>query len=399
MMIYYVVLGISILAGIAGQMLLKAGSDAPTLVAQILRPSSLLGLAFYGSAAFLYMFALRKIPAIGRLSQRLALLCDRGGARALPFRRAVRHQADRRHRAHHGRGGADQARHEETSVTYEQIKYEVKDGILTVTLNRPDKLNAFTGKMLSELLDAIDRSDRDDEVRAVVFTGPGRGFCAGADLSGGANTFNAENRGPVDPGLDGHRDGGGLFTLRLYDSLKPTIAACNGPAVGVGVTMQLAMDVRLASEAARYGFVFTRRAIVMEACSSWFLPRLVGPQQALEWVMTGRVFPAEEALRGRLVRSIHKPEELLPPAYALAREIADNTAPVSVALNRQMLWKMLGADHPMEAHKVDSKGIYARGKSADVKEGVSAFLEKRPARFPMKVSDGMPSYYPWWSAR
>ena len=226
---------------------------------------------------------------------------------------------------------------------------------------------------------------------------PGRGFCAGADLSGGANTFNAENRGPVDPGLDGHRDGGGLFTLRLYDSLKPTIAACNGPAVGVGITMQLAMDVRLASEAARYGFVFTRRAIVMEACSSWFLPRLVGPQQALEWVMTGRVFPAEEALRGRLVRSVHKPDELLPAAYALAREIADNTAPVSVALNRQMIWKMLGADHPMEAHKVDSKGIYARGKSADVKEGVTAFLEKRPAKFPMKVSDGMPSYFPWWT--
>ena len=218
-------------------------------------------------------------------------------------------------------------------MTYEQIKYETKDGILTITLNRPDKLNAFTGKMLSELLDAMDRADRDDDVRAIVFTGAGRGFCAGADLSGGANTFNAENRGPVDPGLDGHRDGGGLFTLRLYDSLKPTIAACNGPAVGVGITMQLAMDIRLASEAARYGFVFTRRAIVMEACSSWFLPRLVGPQQALEWVMTGRVFAAEEALAGRLVRSIHKPDELLPAAYALAREIADNTAPVSVALN------------------------------------------------------------------
>src|SRR5262245_56671024 len=191
----------------------------------------------------------------------------------------------------------------------------------------------------------------------------------------------------------------GLFTLRLFDLLKPTIAACNGAAVGIGVTMQLAMDVRLASEAARYGFVFTRRAIVMEACSSWFLPRLVGPQQAMEWVMTGRVFPAEEALRGRLVRSIHKPDELLPAAYALAREIADNTAPVSVALNRQMLWKMLAADHPMEAHKIDSKGIYARGKSADVKEGVVAFLEKRPARFPMKVSDGMPSYFPWWRER
>src|SRR5262249_6625986 len=206
-------------------------------------------------------------------------------------------------------------RHEGAGVTYKPIKYETSDGILTITLNRPDKLNAFTGRMLSELLDAIDRSDRDDDIRAVVFTGAGRGFCAGADLSGGASTFDAQNRGPVDPGPDRHRDGGGLFTLSLYDSLKPSIAACNGPAVGVGVTMQLAMDVRLASEAARYGFVFTRRAIVMEACSSWFLPRLVGPQQALEWVMTGRVFPAEEALRGRLVRSVHKPAQLLPPPY------------------------------------------------------------------------------------
>ncbi|HJQ58681.1 MAG TPA: crotonase/enoyl-CoA hydratase family protein [Vineibacter sp.] len=284
-------------------------------------------------------------------------------------------------------------------MDYEQIKYDVKDSVLTITLNRPDKLNAFTGRMLTELLDAIDRADRDDGVRAVVFTGAGRGYCAGADLSGGANTFNAENRGPVDPGLDGHRDGGGMLTLRLFECLKPLISACNGPAVGVGVTMQLAMDIRLASEAARYGFVFTRRGIVMEACSSWFLTRLVGPQQALEWVMTGRVFSAEEALAGRLVRSVHKPEALLPEAHKLAREIADNTAPVSVALNRQMLWKMMGADHPMEAHKVDSKGIYARGKSADVREGVVSFLEKRKANFPDKVSKDMPVYFPWWKER
>jgi enoyl-CoA hydratase/carnithine racemase len=284
-------------------------------------------------------------------------------------------------------------------MDYEQIRYEVKDNILTVTLNRPDKLNAFTARMLSELLDAVDRADRDDDVRAIIFTGAGRGFCAGADLSGGANTFNAENRGPVDPGLDGHRDGGGLLTLRLFDCLKPLIAACNGPAVGIGVTMQLAMDVRLASEEARYGFVFTRRGIVMEACSSWFLPRLVGPQQALEWVMTGRVFSAEEALRSRLVRSVHKPAELLPAACGLAREIADNTSAVSVALNRQMIWKMLGADHPMEGHKVDSKGIYARGKSADVREGVVSFLEKRKASFPDRVSKDMPGYFPWWQER
>lgn len=282
---------------------------------------------------------------------------------------------------------------------YEQIKYEVAEGILTVTLNRPDKLNAFTGQMLSELLDALDQADRDDAVRAIVFTGAGRGFCAGADLSGGGDTFNRERRGGVDPGLDGHRDGGGKLTLRLYECLKPVISACNGPAVGVGVTMQLGMDIRLASTEARYGFVFTRRGIVMEACSSWFLPRLVGMQQAQEWVLTGRVFGAEEALQGGLVRSVHKPDELLPAAYALAREIADNTSAVSVALNRQMLWKMLGADHPMEAHKVDSKGIYSMGKSADVKEGVTSFLEKRKPVYPMKVSKDMPSYFPWWQER
>ncbi|MEO8559394.1 MAG: crotonase/enoyl-CoA hydratase family protein [Rhodospirillales bacterium] len=284
-------------------------------------------------------------------------------------------------------------------MNYEQIKYEAKDGVLTITLNRPDKLNAFTQQMLSELLDALDKADRDDAVRAIVFTGSGRGFCAGADLSAGGNTFNREHRGGVDPGLDGHRDGGGKLTLRLFECLKPVISACNGPAVGVGVTMQLAMDIRLASTEAKYGFVFTRRGIVMEACSSWFLPRLVGVQQAMEWVSTGRVFSADEALKGRLVRSVHQPAELLPAAYALAREIADNTSSVSVALNRQMMWKMLGADHPMAAHKIDSKGIYAMGKSADVKEGVMAFLEKRKANFPMKVSTDMPSYFPWWQER
>ncbi len=284
-------------------------------------------------------------------------------------------------------------------MQYEQIKYEIANGILTITLNRPDKLNAFTGQMLTELLDALDKADRDDDVRAIIFTGAGRGFCAGADLSAGGDTFNRERRGGVDPGLDGHRDGGGKLTLRLYECLKPVISACNGPAVGVGVTMQLAMDIRLASTEARYGFVFTRRGIVMEACSSWFLPRLVGIQQAQEWVLTGRVFGAEEAHRGGLVRSIHKPDELLPAAQTLAREIADNTSAVSVALNRQMMWKMLGADHPMEAHKVDSKGIYSMGKSADAKEGVTSFLEKRKPVYPMKVSKDMPSYFPWWQER
>ncbi len=282
-------------------------------------------------------------------------------------------------------------------MDYQQILYDVQDSILTLTLNRPEKLNAFTATMRDELVDAFDRADRDDAVRAIVLTGAGRAFCAGADLSSRGHTFDAKRRSGTDPGLDGHRDGGGQVTLRMYECLKPILVACNGPAVGIGATMQLAADVRLASEAARYGFVFARRGIVMEACSSWFLPRVVGMQQAIEWVATGRVFPAQEALAGRLVRSVHPPAELLPAAVALAREIADNTSAVSVALNRQMMWKMLGADHPMQAHRIDSKGIYAMGASADAKEGVEAFLDKRAPAFPMRVSTDMPSYFPWWA--
>jgi enoyl-CoA hydratase/carnithine racemase len=282
--------------------------------------------------------------------------------------------------------------------TYQQIAYEVEDGILTLTLNRPDALNAFTPRMQQELIDACGRIDADDAVRAVVVTGRGRGFCAGADLSAGGSTFDAEARGGAirdDRGLP-PRDGGGLVTLRLFNLTKPVIAAVNGPAVGVGVTMTLPMDVRLASETARFGFVFTRRGLVPEAASSWFLPRVVGISRALEWVCTGRVFPAEEALAGGLVRSIHPPDELLPAARALAREMAEGTSPVSVALSRQMLWRMLGASHPMDAHRVDSRGIADRGSSPDAREGVESFLEKRPASFPLRVSDGMPDFYPWW---
>jgi enoyl-CoA hydratase/carnithine racemase len=281
---------------------------------------------------------------------------------------------------------------------YEQIAYEVEDGILTLTLDRPEVLNAFTPRMQQELIDACDRIDADDAVRAVVVTGRGRGFCAGADLSAGGSTFDAEARGGAirdDRGLP-PRDGGGLVTLRLFNLTKPVIAAVNGPAVGVGVTMTLPMDVRLASETARFGFVFTRRGLVPEAASSWFLPRVVGISRALEWVCTGRVFPAEEALAGGLVRSIHPPDELLPAARALAREMAEGTSPVSVALSRQMLWRMLGASHPMDAHRVDSRGIADRGSSPDAREGVDSFLEKRPASFPLRVSDGMPDFYPWW---
>jgi enoyl-CoA hydratase/carnithine racemase len=285
-------------------------------------------------------------------------------------------------------------------VDYEQIAYEVVDGVLTITLDRPDQLNAFTGQMMNELLDAFDRSDADDDIRAVIVTGRGRGFCAGADLSAGGSTFDASSRGAeVGVGGDGHavpRDGGGRVTLRIFESLKPVIAAINGPAVGVGITMTLPMDVRLASDTAKIGFVFARRGLVPEAASSWFLPRVVGISRAMEWVATGRVFPAAEALDAGLVRSVHQPDELLPAAHALAREIADSTAPVSVALSRQMLWRMLGASHPMEAHRVDSAAIVARGSSPDAVEGVTSFLEKRTAAFPMRVSDGMPDFFPWW---
>jgi enoyl-CoA hydratase/carnithine racemase len=277
------------------------------------------------------------------------------------------------------------------------IRYELADRVATITLDRPEKLNAFTRRMRDELIDAFGRADADDEVRVVIVTGAGRAFCAGADLSAGRDTFNAANRESA--GLEDRRDGGGRVSLAIYASKKPVIAAVNGAAVGVGVTMTLPMDIRIASSAARFGFVFARRGIVPEACSSWFLPKVVGVSRAAEWLYTGRVFGAEEALAGGLVSRVVPPEELLPAARALAREIADNTSAVSVALARQMLWRMAGADHPMEAHKVDSRGILAMGASPDVAEGVSAFLEKRAPRFPMKASTDMPSFYPWWEER
>ena len=282
---------------------------------------------------------------------------------------------------------------------YQEILYEVEGPILTVTLNRPDKLNAFTFVMMSELIDAFDKADADDGVRVVIVTGAGRGFCAGADLAAGDGTFDYRDSSGAEARLEDARDGGGLLALRIFESKKPVIAAVNGPAVGVGVTMTLPMDIRLASEDARFGFVFARRGLVPEAASSWFLPRVVGIGQAMEWVMTGRVFPAAEALAGGLVRSLHPPDDLLPAARALASEIAEHTSPVSLALSRQMLWRMLGADHPMEAHKVDSRAIWERGRTPDAREGVLSFLEKRPARFPMKVSADMPSFFPWWQER
>jgi len=278
-------------------------------------------------------------------------------------------------------------------MNFEQILYEKDGPILTITLNRPDKLNAFTGQMMKEIIEAMDAADADDEVRAIIFTGAGRGFCAGADLSAGKDTFNNDAPGKQS-GLQ--RDGGGLLTLRLFESKKPLISACNGPAVGVGATMQCAMDIRLASEKARYGFVFSRRAIVPEACSSWFLPRIVGIQTALEWTFSGRVFEASEALDRGFVRSVHAEDELLPAAKALAMEFSEMTSAVSVTLIRHMLWKMLGADHPMEAHKIDSRGVYHRGRSADAFEGVESFLQKRAPSFPGKVSKDLPEFFPWW---
>ena len=281
---------------------------------------------------------------------------------------------------------------------YSQISLDISEGIATLTLNRPEKMNAFTNTMMNEIIDAMDQTDADDSVRAVIFTGAGeRAFCAGADLTpdDGRAVFSDSN--PVDDLSDPRvRDGGGKLTLRLFQSKKPLISACNGAAVGVGATMQLPMDIRLASDTARFGFVFARRGIVPEACSSWFLPKIVGVNQALEWCMTGRIFDAQVALRGGLVRSVHPQAELMDAARGIAREIADNTSAVSVAMTRAMLWRLPSGDHPMEAHKVDSRAIYRLSKGLDATEGVQSFLEKRAPVFPAKVSADMPDFYPWW---
>ncbi|MBL6635871.1 MAG: crotonase/enoyl-CoA hydratase family protein [Actinobacteria bacterium] len=279
--------------------------------------------------------------------------------------------------------------------TYEQIELEIADGIATIWLNRPDKMNAFTERMRYEVLDALDRTDANDDVRAVVFTGRGRAFCAGADLSSGEGTFSKGGSDVM--GRNGvPRDGGGTVSLRIYESKKPVIGAINGAAVGVGVTMTLPMDIRIASTSAKFGFVFSRRGIVPEAASSWFLPRLVGISQAMEWVASGEVFPSQDAHAGGLVRSLHEPDELLEAAYALARRMTESSSAVSVAVARKMMWRMLGADHPMEAHKVDSRGILERGRSNDVKEGINSFFEKRPPVFPDKVSDGLGTIFSDW---
>lgn len=280
------------------------------------------------------------------------------------------------------------------------VQYTVHEGIATIALNRAAKMNAFTPRMRDELIAAFDQTDADDAVRVVVVTGGGTAFCAGADLSGGGRAFDYSAQSDWEREStrvgDVYRDGGGLLTLRIFRSLKPVIGAINGAAVGIGVTMLLPMDIRLASTSARFGFVFARRGIVPEAASSWFLSRVVGMQTALEWCYTGRVFDAHEALRHGLVRSLHAPDDLQNATHKLAREIADNAAPVSVALTRQMLWRMSAADHPMRAHQIDSRAIQARGSSADAEEGVSSFFEKRAPIYTDRVSTGMPDFFPWW---
>ena len=286
--------------------------------------------------------------------------------------------------------------------TFDEIKLEKEDGVAILTLYRPEKMNAFTGKMMQEMIAAFDITDADDDVKAVIVTGDGeRAFCAGADLSSGAKTFDYDARSSDGEAgrtqrEDIQRDGGGRVTLRIFESLKPVIGAINGAAVGIGATMQLPMDIRIASDNARFGFVFNKRGINPEAASSWFLPRLVGISKALEWCYTGRVFPASEALAGGLVSEVVPLADLMGRARELAREIADNTAPVSNALTRQMMWRMLGASHPMDAHIVDSASIYERGQSPDAKEGVMSFLEKRPAKYEGSVSKDMPTFFPWW---
>jgi len=283
------------------------------------------------------------------------------------------------------------------ALQFQTLLLEQRDGMAFLTLNRPERLNAFTREMALEMIAAFDHTDADDSVKAVIVTGAGRAFCAGADLEKGAETFDRDPATDPDAVNGVLRDSSGKVTLRIFSSLKPVIAAVNGAAVGIGSTMQLPMDIRIASTAAKFGFVFSRRGIVLEAASSWFLPRVVGISTALEWCYSGRLIPAEEALQRGLVRSLHAPEELIPAAVAIARDIIDNASPVSVALTRQLCWRMLTESHPMAAHKLDSRGIMFRGRSNDAKEGVTAFLEKRPAQFPDRVSSDMPPFFPWWS--
>lgn len=282
---------------------------------------------------------------------------------------------------------------------FSTLDYELRDGIAIATFNRPDKMNTFGGVMMQDLLNLYDHTDADDAVRAVVVTGSGRAFCAGADLGNGGETFDfSKNKREQDIIVNGvRRDGGGRVALRTFRSLKPVIGAVNGAAVGIGATMLLPMDARLASAEARFGFVFNRRGITPEACSSWFLPRLVGLPNALEWVYSGRVFDAAEAQAKGLVQQVVEPAALLDAAIALAHQMTDSSAAVSIAMSRQLIWRMMGAEHPMEAHQLDSRALQSRGQSGDSREGIAAFFDKRPAAYPDRVSRDMPDFFDWSS--
>jgi enoyl-CoA hydratase/carnithine racemase len=277
-------------------------------------------------------------------------------------------------------------------MAYETLLTQLEDGVMTVTLNRPDKLNAFNTAMSRELIDFFHGVNAMDEVRAIVVTGAGRAFCAGADISGGSGAFQVWNDGskPV------KRDPRESITLAIFNCLKPIVAAINGAAVGVGITMCLPMDIRMISTAGRIGFVFNKRGMAMEAGSSWFLPRLVGMQQAQEWVMTAELFGADEALRGGLVRSVHAPDELLPAAQALARKFAASTSSsVAAAVNRRLMWNMMGAQDPLDAVTLDVACVGYLAAGADAQEGIKSFFEKRPPAFPLKPSKDMPPFGPW----
>ena len=264
----------------------------------------------------------------------------------------------------------------------------IENKVMTIVLNRPEVLNAYNLAMHAELLAAFDVADADDDVRVVIITGAGRGFCAGMDLGAGGDTFNRTGN----QSLESHRDGGGELTQRIFKLRKPTIAAINGPATGVGLTMTLACDFRLASETSKMGFVFAQRGIAPDACSSWFTPRVVGISKALDWFLTGRVFSAQEAFDGGLVSELLAPVALLPRAHEIARSIADKTSAVSAAIVRRLLWQMLGAADPEDAFRKESMALYYMGGAADAREGVTSFLEKRPANFTMSVANDFPTF-------
>ena len=281
--------------------------------------------------------------------------------------------------------------------TLKTLNHYINDKTLVICLNRPKRLNAFNSTMLHEILTTIEMVDSDDDICAVIFTGEGKYFCAGADLSEDSDALTFSSRTDKINGIA--PDEGGMLALRLYDFKKPIICAVNGAAVGIGATMQLPMDVRIASSDAKFGFVFSKRGLVPEACSSWFLPRIVGISQALQWCFHGEVFGADEALRGGLITEITAPEDLLPRALAIANRFTKKTSQVSLALTRQMLWKMMGSCHPLDAHQIDSRGIQLRRNSADGEEGIRSFLEKRDSNFQETVSENMPPFYPWWENR